>query len=1286
MKRLFRILVRAFIGLALVVGAALFALLLLDATGVLRERLESELASLVEDEPELSISLRALQIDWFAPSITLRGLHIRGANGEAHVEQLDCHFDLSKGGLSPLSAVHIESGRLLLERDFIEACTRSVVRVEEMLRERFGTTTEDPESAQDGALGMPTFTLHDFEIALRLVEGPLVELGKGQARLELNADENLSLVGNIDLPQEGGSPLPLFARATLTKEDRLEVEAAARNLRVSGRTSHLRALFPPALQNLDVTMKLSTDFRMTLSPTASTPPRANAHVRIEDGFMRPSLNLPPLEKVNIEGDFSWTPREALSKDSDLTALWQTLAVRAEVSAYILGEAMVGAAKLTRAGELEAELSAKGVAIDERLLVEAGLPESGALRQMWGALGLGGSADVNLGLRMPLTKDFNPARDLDVALHVRSAGQAKFCYFGWDFDGDGPMERQGVPLAYDQVSGNVVFGHRGSNARRELVGISKAEAYHGTGWARAEGMISSTLEERSGPDLDLILEVDDRTLNPELAVALNGSESTRDLFETYGIGGGTASARFHLRDRVELGGLSAYGTIHIDDAPMSWVGLPVDAMIDDFDLELRWADYPRKRSEGWEQRDLGAHFVARGSTKSVADLVLEGTFRDVDLGVADGARPMAARLWQGLPIPGSELPISGTGGVHSMKITGSGLPILGGEGSDWDALVKTIPELGEQANELGAKGRVDFRWTQSERVHDRASEVALEITPLEVQLLPKAFQMVTRNLAGRGGYSSLVHPDGAKTGTVDAIFAGDWVSDMRVAAAIKADISEGGIARLDVVGGGINPSNEALIGALDGMQGSSGGGFLSSASTSESSEDWGRASLTGRVDLAGQVVFKDELEPVLDLQLQLRENSLRTGPLALDQLRGQLRLTGGALEGPNVSGVLGATPIELTDFHVTLAEGARVNEVVLSATLSAEGLPLDHEHMGSFLDPESLKVLIDDFDLEGQIDLDDFKLSLAQSTDGRYRLVLSGHVIPIGMRAVAGTSLEIGSASVNVEELVLEGGRARAWGRMTDIAGDVGGRSVDGGTLLFSYADQRLNIEDLALNFAGGTMTSLGGDEGHGGAALALDLSERHHFAVAIELRDVEAKQLLAGAFGGSDDNSGTIDASIRLEAAPDNLLDAQGGGFLRLTDARLWSIPVFRALFTRLGFDATAVFDSMSSGFTISDGRISFNKMRAHSPLLKLVGDGFLDLDSNLGAQFEVRYSLIDKLGPFRELVYWFQNSLLTVEVKGDLYQPVVFLRTSLLDLFTSDPKITPTLPLPNRSGIPARF
>ena len=64
----------------------------------------------------------------------------------------------------------------------------------------------------------------------------------------------------------------------------------------------------------------------------------------------------------------------------------------------------------------------------------------------------------------------------------------------------------------------------------------------------------------------------------------------------------------------------------------------------------------------------------------------------------------------------------------------------------------------------------------------------------------------------------------------------------------------------------------------------------------------------------------------------------------------------------------------------------------------------------------------------------------------------------------------------------------------------------------------------------------------------------------------------------------------------------------------------------------------------------------------------------------------MDKLGPLRELLYWLQNSLLTVEVKGDLYNPMVILRNSLIDLFTSDPKSDPVLPLPNLSGLPKRF
>ena len=96
--------------------------------------------------------------------------------------------------------------------------------------------------------------------------------------------------------------------------------------------------------------------------------------------------------------------------------------------------------------------------------------------------------------------------------------------------------------------------------------------------------------------------------------------------------------------------------------------------------------------------------------------------------------------------------------------------------------------------------------------------------------------------------------------------------------------------------------------------------------------------------------------------------------------------------------------------------------------------------------------------------------------------------------------------------------------------------------------------------------------------------------------------------------------------------------------------------------------------------------MRAHSTLLVLVGDGRLDMNGDMAFDLEVRYSLIDKLGPLRYIVYWFQNSLLRVQVRGDLHRPVVLLRNSVFDVFKRKFKNKPRLPLPYPDALPARF
>ena len=55
---------------------------------------------------------------------------------------------------------------------------------------------------------------------------------------------------------------------------------------------------------------------------------------------------------------------------------------------------------------------------------------------------------------------------------------------------------------------------------------------------------------------------------------------------------------------------------------------------------------------------------------------------------------------------------------------------------------------------------------------------------------------------------------------------------------------------------------------------------------------------------------------------------------------------------------------------------------------------------------------------------------------------------------------------------------------------------------------------------------------------------------------------------------------------------------------------------------------------------------------MDLVGKGWQDLDGELSYDLEVRYELLDKLGPVGRFLYWLNNSLMRVAVRGDFDRP----------------------------------
>lgn len=1231
------------IGLALFLGVG--GAYVFELTGGVERIVRRQLQAKLQDEAVLTTNFDSLEIDWLAPSATLRGLTIEGAGGSVRINRTQILLDASALD-NPLVAIDVTGGRVVFTDAFAQALGRALQGTPE-------DPPSEPETGESGVAPFPLINVTDIDFALGGKQwGPegLLELGRGSARVERDPDPQsgrYSARGTLALITDEGVTAPLFYTADLDPESGLAITAAARHLELKSRGNRLRRLLPEALRGFDMNARASLDLAGHWPLDAATPPDFGLNFQIDQGYLRPSDTLPALEAFELKGNLVVEPKAGDWLDRSFGA--------GTFVAKIAGEELVGQVDLVAGGHLRTDLLGAGLTLSDRRLAELGFPQDGVVRQEWLSLAFDGRADVRVGVQLFL-KD--PLNTVDVGLSVAIDGESRVQYNGFQTPG---YPREGIPLPVDQVGGQVVGGFNAAMAQPSLIGILDAHGHHGTGLVTAEGLIASPRVvpapgELVTPDMDLVIKIQDRALDEGLRVALNGMYGTNWIWDAFQPDGGLAQGLVALQARPELDGLTVLIDLDVAGANVRWNEFPMNLTLNELKLGLRWAESVGQEVDGWPYRAMGGRFEAKGSSASVAELAVEGMIR--------------ATSFEAPPEVSGLLPMS------FVRVTAPGLAL---RGSDFDELSAILPELKDIGQELGAKGRVDVVWQDAAPGATGARETNIQVTPSTVELLPKSFPMVTREVRGQvlmSGTSEL-DPNGLPTpqGLWQAHLVGDWTGGMRLGASYQVGLDGVEPGRLEFVAGSLDPSNSALLGALASGQGSEVG----NASTEG-------LALDGRVDLTGAIRLSEAAaEPEFDVYL--RHNRFAKERLVVKDLHGSLRIADGAVFGAQVTGQLAETPITLNNVRFAFDEQTRTGDEYFSTELSAQSVPLDQAHLQAFMESDALEALLDEFKWRGQLDLDRVRLGLARASDGRESTRLSGLVIARDLHMDLGAPVDISIAKLQLRDFVLEGERARAWGTVAELRANVANRVIDNGRFLFSYVDQRLTVQDLDTDFAGGKLRSLGGTSA---AAIAVDLAPPYHMAVSLELDNVDAGPMLEDAFGGARQvgarNQGKVDASVRFEAIPGDILVASGAGWLRVREARLWSIPVFRELFTQLGFDATGVFDSMRTNFSIRDGALHLGEMRAHSPLLELVGDGRLDMNGDMAFDLEVRYSLIDKLGPLRYIVYWFQNSLLRVQVRGDLHRPVVLLRNSVFDVFKRKFKNKPRLPLPYPDALPARF
>ncbi len=1206
---------------------ALLALLLgFEKSGWLRERIEAELSDRL-GEP---VRVDSAHLHWFRPAVEIRGLSV-GLEDRLWIESLAGTLGRAAGGVG-LSRIDVGGGRILLSDELASLLRRVAVMA-------------TPEGDRSGDLTLPTIVVRDLQVDLShqewgelpigLVDALCIADGTGDARIEGRIVPSLA---------QGEGPAEIYLSGRQIEEGLIEIAASTQGVFVTVDTlpegTALEVFRPYAPRG-----KLALTARAHLSIDGSRPPSGVLRAALTEASVLPPTTEAPVEDLRIDLTANYTPQ----LDQKLTAseAWRT---SARVRASWNGAPLEGWAFFGRnAGP---GLAVSGWAHVQDLRVDDGTPAAfgleDALRKSWNALEPRGVvADLMVAARLP--SDGTP----EVAIEVVADGRAGVSYHGWP-NADGVP--QGVPLPAEQVSGRLLIHYSEHQPTYRRIGWLHAVGRH-SGLAEdqtvfSEGLVVNPPEGGRYPRIDLRYGAGDVPIDDALRVALQGLNGTDSIWPLFAPSGGSASFEAHMVNSEETGGrLASHFVFELEDLEASYRDLPVPLSDVDGRLELLFGPglFP------------GIGFALTGRTPTSDAIRVRGRLMD-DPATGFRDRPE----------------------ISDVELLASNLAL---RGVDRNVVVEHMPGVGRALDEMGAAGKVDDAYRSGAPSGGAALEHHVEITPRQVQVFPQRFKVQTRNAVGRVLVSA-VGPGALQLGPGEEDdepppvrvhasvqpLVGDWHGGTVVA--VVADFDSHAEGHVQLFGAGLDPSNRGLVGAL-------GEAFSAVGPASGSGMDLSVLAIEGRVDFTGDIVLPLSGEPVDRYRLHLRDNDFRTGAdqrFALGHLNGVLEERDRVLHGEGITAVLGSTLVLLETARFSVDEDGSYRAVLEP---QARDLPLDREHVGHFLDEPAVEALFGELDWRGHIDVDDAVLLLTGHPGEPGRLEFRGRVTPADMFVNLGLPMEIHDAGVRVENLVLEDGTVRAWMTVDDLNGRIADRDLTGARMVLTYVEPRLSVLALDGELEKGRVHNLAGAAA---PAFSIDLADPFRFDLAVRMSGVDVAELLRGVFESEFASRGVLDAELRLSGNLSRITGIRGDGRIVLSESTLWSIPVMRDLFSELGFDQTAVFDQMRARFEVDGGIIAMNEMQVDSPLLRLVGDGSLDLDGRLHHDLRVHYSLVDRLGPFRRMIYFVQNNLLRVSVRGDMSRPRVVLQGALAFLQGLRKSKGRDLPLPGFAPLPERF
>ncbi len=1305
----------------LALGWLSFVLIVLALGAEHHPRLERWIASAVADRVEgplgEDVTIEDVDILWLKRSVEIRELSMGPSSGDRIQGGLVGNKIRLRFGWAPGTGFHA---------DRVDVDGGSIVISPDLSRGLGSGTDEDTTgSTVDLLAKSPEVALRNLSVALVLEDQQITHLGTANLSLtqpnrgESEAPEAVgtriagrftpSIATETDAPPPGGPAIgdeggygTIWLSGTVGDDRVARVRGVAKSIQLS--LDSLEHLAPvEALARFEPEALLDLSLEATYEIGRSLLPAVDCKVRVSDGGLvlpwLKSARSRPVKGVDLLAEVGFDAGE----DGDPTrpSAWRAVGTLSAEWEELQGAAAFRAG--TRAPEnsdLEVWLDLPGAPLGERLSeLSAGLEGIVEIDRM---LAPQGSADVSIGVRLPSARvaDQPVGRSLERLLLIRARGDASLAYHG-GIDRRTGRRDVGFPLPVKRVVGDVTWSIRPEGRFPGQLAFYNMTGSHSGGPISVQGSLHFTpiwrFADESLVDLvptpfHLSVKSERLPLNQDFETAmigLYGVPEVRELIPTWNPGGGSLDLNLELWRTIHRRELSMDLDAQLDGVGFRWRELPIPIEGSDGSIRIRTDGGGPERGRVLVQLDLEAespiardpfHVVGRVAGEGAPD----GNPRTLNWFELDArrvnvrAQELREEVARKNPEAAASLEAVGVAGFVDVSLTAvNELPSV-----EAAALRASLMDDPDGANLDVVPYLGGMKICAEVRPHDRRQ--GLTVQPIQ-------FPIVTREVEGRLLATSLLPPDILADADTPEFPYTALAADMQglwrqvgpsVPVAVRVSSEGPTPGRLVAMGAGLDIANRSLVGSLTNAarQASSTTGGMDPVDTDE-------VEVAGRVDFAAEMTLPESPGlPTTDnaISVEARLEKLGVGgDQVLRDVSAHFRLDGDTEEwiGEEIDARLGTTPIELSGVVYQPVPGGST----LRANLSAQGLPIDREHLSFFLDEDTLRTVLDDLRAKGSFDIEDAELELTERRDGTRHVELDGKIRIEDAFIDLGAPIEVTLVESMDLHLNHEGKELRSRATIDGLFGAIAGRRLENARMQMTYVGSRLVIEAFDGGFEGGRLRALGSDVANGADLFAIDLKAPFPFRLAAQMSDVDIGEFLRGVFDSNFANRGVMNLSMRLAGDFEHLIDMRGGGEIRVKDSALWAIPVFRALSQRLGIDTTVLFREMLCDYTIEDGSLAIDRMRVDSDLMSLVGTGLMTFEGDVTSDLEVRYSLVDKLGPLTRLLYYIQNSLLRVSIRGTMDRPTVVLRGLISQLFApSDER--DRLPLPGFSERPKRF